>query len=203
MSLPLWLSPRLSQQAQNSPSCQRASISAKLGAGLARPQARGSEWATRPQSRSLAAPSLHEGPAQVADGAGAGIQAPSQGAATPSQNPTQSPRTMTFSQTTLRGSGGDGWDGPYPCPLCLLTCLNRGIQGSAQARGSDSGARATRSHLPLRAQGRQDSCPAAFTLAGPQTGQGQRTGRRCQLEKAGPAPTLPPPLARQPSPASK
>lgn len=37
VSLPLWLSPPLSQQAQNSPSCQRASISTELGAGPAGP----------------------------------------------------------------------------------------------------------------------------------------------------------------------
>lgn len=150
--------PLLSQQVQNSPSCQQASISAELGAGPARPPHRPQERAPReggrgcfrrPQPPTLAAPSCKK--AWLRSPRGQRLEArpptPKQHSLAACLSPSV-PQSHDLHLSSPHGCTG----GPFHSPTNLPPHLSTEGLGSTQAGGSDSGVGTPGSH-PLHSPG--------------------------------------------------
>lgn len=204
VSLPLWLSPPLSQQAQNSPSCQRASISAELGAGLAGPPGHPRSWAAGEGGGCMHAhpPAWQLPPsqrAQLSPPVGQGLESRLQ---TQEQHSlTRPPGHSVPHSRDLQLSHPQGTqDGPPPLPaLCLLTCLYGGSRRTPRPGAQMVGQRPP--GLTSLLWPRTDTAPTQQPALRPvlRLDGDERTGRRCQLEKAGPALHPAPTWLAQPS----
>lgn len=105
---------------------------------------------------------------------------------------------VIFSGATLQGT-----ERPPPCPALSPHLSLWGLWAAHRPGGAGWEEGAAGSHLPPRAQDQQAAYQQPTLRPLLKLDRDKRTGRHCQLEKAGPAPTPPPMPAWLAQPSSK